>query len=217
MPDIILVAGGIKRGDNGRFLQSPFFLSLVFDSTDNIDYNFSNTVSNHPIDTKSNITDHIFNNNPRFTVTGTISNSVGENKGGVIVPVSSGRKRTLDAYHKLKSLVDNKTLITLATEVDIIPYCAVVGLKLPVDVNSADAFTFTLELERLRFVSSSRGILVTNTSEPLKKEVSSPKPSGEKTTDGGTSARDAKVQDILEKYRKANEAINEASANNPQI
>jgi hypothetical protein len=129
----------------------------------------SSTITKHPVETGSTITDHVFLNNTIIDVTGIITNSgaipvKGGTASGVglgdLIPSptvsGTGGIRVQSAHDILVNIFNNRELITINSELQVYDNCIVTSLSLPRSPDIGDTLRIEMTLEQLQVVSSER-------------------------------------------------------------
>lgn len=180
----VLIANGLKRGGNSRLLESEEYSAIAFDSVASIAFNFSSQITSHPVDSKSNITDHVFQNNDQFTLKATISNSpVVKYDNNVVGYQEQGVKyRAEKALVELQSLKETGSVVSLATSWGLITPCLIANISGTITAETANAYEFSITLQKINQVDFQRATLVTqrNRSETIADETASKSSQGGK-------------------------------------
>lgn len=119
-------------------------VNFTFDCVMEYSPTFKRAISSYPVSTKSNLADHIFNENDTLRLTGAISASplvLAENS---MVKPEMGLGRLQQAYEELKRLGELSEPITLVSEFDIIDNLYITEIT-PVQDNNMILFTITFE------------------------------------------------------------------------
>lgn len=156
----IIASGLAKDSSTGQFSVATGAFSMVFDSTQEIAYTYSATNTSHPIDSRSSITDHVIQENDRFTVTGVISNSPINTFAGNLFQYGSGVNRASAGLNKLKSLKEQGALITLSTDFGAVTNCLIKQISGSLTADTKNAYVITLELEKIAIASVAKVIAV---------------------------------------------------------
>lgn len=172
--------------------------NLSLDCTQELTHNLPITVTKHPIEDGSNISDHIVNENMTFSLTGIIVDQK-------IQSFENGMDRQ-QAFNFLEGLRSKRLLISLLTYNKKYNNLVISNISFPKSA-AEDVLNVQMDLEQVRIVSS------TFTSVPVSL-------SPDKATDGkdvgpqqGTSASQDEVNGILSKGRDYQREIDEATSN----
>jgi len=149
---LLIIAGGYTpTGSVGTTGDNPF---LEFDSTVELNTQFKGSVSSHPVESGTRVTDHFTRENPAFTMRGVTSNApVLLSEGN---SVSSSGKRTQNMYDILKGMYKRGELFTLVSDLDSYGNCVIKNFGFTQNAQQAEALYVDLDIEQLRVVSSRR-------------------------------------------------------------
>lgn len=163
---------------------------LVIDVCTKENIKFSSTVTEHPLETKESVNDHIYKNSRRLRIEGFITdtpmrvfgfietplqkNSVSSliNNVKSFLPFNQDAKPSVLAYQLLHQLWQDRALITVVTSLDSFTNMTITDLDSNKDPDTGGRFEFVVELVQLQFAN------VTTTSNNFKsntiKSVASP-------------------------------------------
>ena len=147
------VAGGNLASAAGNGASSVPFLEL--DSTVELMTDFKGSVTSHPVESGSRITDHFSRENPRFTLRGVTSNTPVLEPAYNNVAKSHG-KRTKNVYDVLYDIYSTGALFTLVADLDSYPNCVIKSFGFTQNAQQAEALYVDLQIEQLRIVTSRR-------------------------------------------------------------
>lgn len=128
------------------------------DTTVTITHDFSNSVTEHPVETGVSFSDHVQVKNNRFTLSGvfgafTLNQYAGDNIG-------YGKDRVKDAYTFLTRLRNDREVFTLVSKYDVYENCVIESLSIPVNADSATSLYFDLNIVQIRVASTESVSLV---------------------------------------------------------
>lgn len=235
MADYVLIGNGILRGGGSkRFLQSSDYFALAFDAVTSIDATFTASVTSHPVDTKANISDHIIQENEKFSINCIVSDSpinqaayegnfidYGSPPPSTLNGVSNSdtsenqmRKRGVDALNKLKKIKDMGAFVTFATEFGIYPNCVITSISTTITPESVNAYTFKIDLEKIKLVSAQTVSVIVTPTAGNGKSGDKAKETANKKSEGKTEEEpnDFLADDVLAKIRTRSNEINKQSA-----
>ena len=141
---------------------------LVIDGTHLETISYSNNITNHPVESGSFISDHIYINPLKVTMDCSITDSAADLIGGIreignlfsgniLTNLSNrfqgkGAKQTA-AYEFLKNLALSKSTVTIVNKLDVLPNMAIESLSLPRTNETGDRLFFSITLQQLSFAS----------------------------------------------------------------
>jgi hypothetical protein len=152
------------------------------DCTVSISHDFSNTVTEHPVETGVSFSDHIQLKNNRFTVSG-IFGQYGLNDYQADT-LSRGLDRIQQAYKFLRRLRDERLTFTLVSKYETYYDCVVESLNLPVSAESSNSLYFDMQVVQIR-TASTESINLVKTSNV----VANKKDAASSTTNGGKTIK----------------------------
>lgn len=150
---------------------------LVIDGTHLETITYSNTITNHPIESGAYIADHIYINPLRVVMDCSITDSAGDLVGGIreigalftgniLNNISNkfqgkGPKQTA-AYEFLKDLANSKSTVTIVNKLDVLPNMAIESVSMPRTNETGDRLYFSITLQQLSFATVQRTTLLNN-------------------------------------------------------
>lgn len=181
----VMIAGGISKGSAAPYTISPGeFDTLIFDAVTNVSVDLTNTVTSHPIESNTDITDHVYQHNDKFEVTGVVTNTPIQAYTGNIVQYGDGVQRTKIAVDFLRSLKESRNIFTLVTEFEIFDDCIITSLRYNINAQEADQLVFTMGVERVRLVPSQTVTL--ETEPPVSSTANGSSAQSQKAKEDGT-------------------------------
>lgn len=121
---------------------------LSFDAATDIGHEFTSKVTSYPVEDKSTVSDHVVNENPRFTVTGVFSDAT------LNIPFIPNNFKQSEVYRMLLKMRDDRKTVTLLTPLDVFSDLIVTRIGLPRTTGQGDALFVDIEFEKIRKVSS---------------------------------------------------------------
>lgn len=128
-------------------------------------------VTDHPIESKEAISDHIFNEPLRIRVQGSVTDSsikfmgifemplqnnslekIGDNLKSFL-PFNQKDKPSLKAYEALKQAYNNKQLVSVVCKLDAFNDMAIEKLEFTNDENTGEQLQFTAEMKKVKIAS----------------------------------------------------------------
>ena len=134
-----LLFGNRARGKSIGNIEIDAFIE------ENIEY--ANTVTEYPVETGQEITDHIFNRPTQLRVRGVIPTNTG-------FPI--GQSRRQEVYEALKKLHENREPVTVVSGLEAFPRMALVSLAIPRTQENAAGLEFDAEFRQIRIVQAKR-------------------------------------------------------------
>ena len=131
--------------------------SFICDATISVAPTFTNTITNHPVDRTSSVSDHVINSNPVIRVEGVVSNSYSQEdylnnpdlvQIGNLIDYTSNRVQT--AYNLLKALWKEGGRFQLVSEYDTFDNCLIRTFSTDFTKDTSDVLMFSLEVEQVR-------------------------------------------------------------------
>lgn len=144
---------------------------LVLDAALTEVITLSSTITEHPIETKEAISDHIFKNPLKVKIEGYITdspikifgiletplqnNSVDKiiNSINSFLPFQKSAKPSVQAYQLLTSLYENRALLNVVTKLNVFKDMAIESISFNNDVNTGQRLEFSAELVQVRFAT----------------------------------------------------------------
>jgi hypothetical protein len=115
--------------------------NIFLDATIDENHSFTSNVTSYPVESGSNISDHIFNNPEKVNITGIVSDT----PLNIFIPFN----RSIDSFNVLLRMFYNKDIITLITGIKIYTNMVMTSLNVPRDVRTGESLTFTMEFKRV--------------------------------------------------------------------
>lgn len=159
------------------------------DCTVDIQHEFSNSVTEHPVETGVSFSDHIQLKNNRFTVNGVFSEIPLAGYQGDTLPIE---KRVPAAYDFLKRLRDDRLKFTLVSKYESYPDCVIESLSIPVGADNSASLFFTISVVQIRTADVSLVNIV-----QAEKVREDKKDDASKTSEGGKKNPDDKGTTVL--------------------
>lgn len=165
---------------------------VVIDATLNEVIDYSSTITEHPIENKSSISDHIFKKPLKLKIEGYItdspirlmglfetplqSNSLDSLIGNIknTLPFYSANKPSSQSYFALKSLYETRSLITVVTKYESFTDMAIESLSFASDEDTGGRLSFTAELLQVVYAKVSNSVNV-NTENVALSRITSPR------------------------------------------
>lgn len=126
--------------------------SFISDAVVSVKEQFNNNITSYPVDTRSNISDHVFNQNPSITITGSVSNNpVYEYPNN---EVGYNENRVDRAHALLKELWYERTPFDVVTEFDLFTNCILKNYSVDFTAASSESLDYTCDIEVIRLAES---------------------------------------------------------------
>lgn len=144
---------------------------LVLDASLTEVITLNSTITEHPIETKEAISDHIFKNPLKVKIEGYITdspikifgiletplqnNSVDKiiNSINSFLPFQKSAKPSVQAYQLLTNLYENRQLLNVVTKLNVFKNMAIENISFNNDINTGERLEFSAELVQVRFAS----------------------------------------------------------------
>lgn len=127
-------------------------VSIDLDVTQDEVHEWSNDVTQFPVETGSPISDHIHPLPDRVTISGIISNSaLGET---ALTELNNGDDRVQTAFDALLKLKEDRILVTVYTRLKIYDDMAIKSCNIPRDSSVGDSVKFKIEFVHVRIVDT---------------------------------------------------------------
>lgn len=138
---------------NRKYAQSNVG-GVFLDATLTEDHNYSSVVTNYPVESGRNISDHIYNEPITVQITGIVTDS----------PLSflSSFNRSIDAFNRLILIHQRRERITVVTGIKVYPSMVMTNLQVPRNVNTGQSLTFSIQLQQMFTDNSVRTYLDPN-------------------------------------------------------
>lgn len=157
---------------------------LAFDAATDIRHEFSSKVTSYPVEDKSTVSDHVVNENPRFTVSGVFSDATLE-----ILSIPNNYKQA-EVYRMLLKMRDDRKVVSLLTPLDVYSDLIVTNISVPRSTGQGDALFVDIEFEKIRRVSNELSTVFVGSSATATNGDENKKPK-----DGGTAVNAAKEKE----------------------
>ena len=126
--------------------------SLDLDVTQDEAHEWSNDVTQFPVEIGSPITDHIQPQPDKVSMSGIISNSaIGE---VALNKINNGDDLVQNAFDLLRKLMDDRILVTVYTRYKVYTDMALKSCNIPRDAGIGDSIKFKLEFVNVRMVNT---------------------------------------------------------------
>ncbi len=158
---------------------------LFTDCTTDVKSTFTNTITQHPTERRRNITDHIFVQNNKFSITGRVTNSPITTYNNNAIPLQGDRVQI--AYDLLKKLRDDGMVFSVTTGLETYTDCVVKQLTIPRSAQNSSVLDFSIDIEQLQIATTSTVRLVEVVTPAKVVEASDAVSDGQNTT-GKTGA-----------------------------
>ena len=180
-------------------------VSIDLDVTSDEFHEWTNEVTNNPVETGSPIADHIQDMPDKVRITGMISDSaISDNVIRQFSEIDDTQflTRSQTTFDLLRNMIKDKKLVTVYTRYKTYTDMALVSLSIPRNNTTGDAVNFTAEFVHVRIVSTQtveipKGVSPKKTAKIDKKTQQKAEP----TTKGGDKAvkpvTNAKVTSVL--------------------
>lgn len=114
---------------------------ITLDATLQETHSRSSTISLYPVESGTNITDHIVSDPEELTVQGFITDT----------PIEGGiNNRSQDVFNQLNELMDRREPITVVSGLKVYESMAIRNLNIPRDRSTGRTLVFTIDLMRIR-------------------------------------------------------------------
>lgn len=130
------------------------------DCTVSISHDFSNSVTEHPVETGVSFSDHVQLKNNRFSVSG-IFGQYGLNDYQADT-LTRGSERIQQAYKFLRRLRDERLTFTLVSKYETYSDCVVESLTIPVNAEGSNSLYFDMSVVQIRKATTESVNLVVN-------------------------------------------------------
>jgi hypothetical protein len=121
---------------------------LQFDVTKSTQHNFPSKVTSFPVEDKVDVTDHIVNLNPDFSVSAIYSDAA----EGLLFTTDRYTQR--EFYKLLLKARDDRQLVSLLTPLDTYTDLAITNISMPREADAGRALVVDITFEKIRKVSS---------------------------------------------------------------
>jgi len=194
MSDITFIVANKKSNSAADSVVGSRYFS---DCTISIQHSFPNAVTEHPVETGESFSDHVQEQNARFTVSGIFSDIPLNAYNGDSLPQLNRMKA---AYDFLRSLRKAGTKFTLVSKYDTYPNCVIESLDIPSDTEGVVTLRFDLSIVQIRTanVTSVNIVQTDNVADFKKDDATKANNSGKKNT--SESGRTSVAKQIANEY-----------------
>lgn len=156
------------------------------DCTVSISHDFSNTVTEHPVETGVSFSDHVQLKNNRFTVSGIFGQyGINDFQADTLTRTAD---RIPQAYSFLRKLRDERLTFTLVSKYETYSDCVVESLSIPANPESSNSLYFDITIVQIRKATTETVNLISAVRVvDGKKDAASSTTNGGKTTSGTPS------------------------------
>jgi hypothetical protein len=131
-----------------RYVNASVVEILTLDAVLSHQINYIGSVTEHPIEDGSTISDHVKLDPVEISLTGFVTNTpVSLLSGGFLQPYDPTRSRI--AYEALVEVWKNKELVQIIDKLDLFENMVMTGLQIPRDGTNFHAFQFTANFKHL--------------------------------------------------------------------
>lgn len=146
---------------------------IVFDSIDTYTMSLANEKTSFPIESRSQISDHVFSQDGKFSFTGYVTSAPMFIRKQVAWDKNTDPKnpkttpRIRDAYDVIKAARDSRSAVSLSTEEFDLTNYVITGFDFSRE-GPSDLGTFNISLEEMRIRTIGTTVLATNVSSDIK-------------------------------------------------
>jgi|GEM_PF-4175811 len=126
--------------------------SFIADATIKVDQKFSNQITEYTVDKRNKITDHVFNNNPKYTIEGVVTNHPITQYSSNVIGYDGNRVEKADKL--FREAWQNGDVFTILTEYADINFCIISDYEASFSVDSSECLNFTITVEQVRFAET---------------------------------------------------------------
>jgi hypothetical protein len=159
---------------------------LVFDAITDITHSFPTKVTSYPVEDRSNISDHVVNGNPTFSISGVFSDA----------SIQKGREHKFnqnETYEQLMKVRDERKVVTLISHLSTYTDLVLTGVSVKRSTGQGLALYVDLTFEKIRRVSNEVTTVFVSTTGASKTKVPS--------TSGDTKIKNAANVDDSDKLK----------------
>ena len=149
-----LITGGINTANRKGFLDKGSV--LCFDAIPELTTDLTAKVSSYPVEDGADISDHIQNQNDKYTITAYITNTPLMNYKNNAVLYGSEGKRVGLAIEVLRGIKENRVPITLVNEFEVLKDCVVTDVSWTQTPQESEAIGFRITFEKIRRATAKR-------------------------------------------------------------
>lgn len=129
---------------------------LEFDVAQEISHTFPVKVTEFPVERGSNISDHVVNQNLKFSITGIFSNA------SLTLNDKERPYTEQDVFLKLVNQIAKKEFVVIRTPLNTFKNCIITDFSIPKNAQIGHSLTVTIEFQQVRIVDSSTTVVTTN-------------------------------------------------------
>lgn len=179
--------GGKQAIDNRSRLRNvdDSEIVMIFDSVDNYNISLQNEKTQYPIESRSNVTDHVFSPDGKFNFVGRITTAPYLVRKRVEWDINTDEKspktseRINKAYEVLKAARDSRSGISLEFEEGSLSNYVISSVEMNRE-GPTDQMVFNISLSEMRTVTVGKTVLAVNVGEGLKNAAKTSKNLGNK-------------------------------------
>lgn len=138
--------GSTETGNLGSTVQAR---SLRFHVTLDVQHNFVSKVTQYPVEQNSDISDHVINQNSKFSVSAIFSNATESILNSESVVTERDQDECLRILNELRT---NKNIISLSTPIDIYDNLIITNISVPKNSSVGRSIQVDIEFEQIRVV-----------------------------------------------------------------
>ena len=153
---------------------------LIFDAATDISHEFTAKVTSFPVEDKSEVSDHIVNENPSFSVSGVFSDASLN-----ILSIPNHYKQDI-VYKMLLEVRDAKKTVSLITPLDIYSDLLLTSLSFPRTAGNGRALFVEMTFEKIRRVSNELTTVFVSKKNSVDSKTGDDKIKNSTEKDGGT-------------------------------
>ena len=128
--------------------------NVVFDTVIMEDHRFNSRVTHYPVETGTIVSDHIINEPDVVVLQGLVSDTP--------LNILALFNRSIQAFNQLVELQQRREVVTVVTGLKVYPGMAITSMNVPRTIKTGQSLTFTIQLQRIIFDTSTRLLLDAN-------------------------------------------------------
>jgi hypothetical protein len=167
-------------------------LAVTLDAVINEDVEHSVTVTDHPIESGSSVSDHIRDNPDTITITGIVSRTPANLIDVAIATATLDFNRHETVWQKLRTWIKEHTLVTVTTPIKTWEHMAIQSLTRSRTADVGEVAQFTLKLREITKVYSAQALAPARPP-----DVQKPAAAGGVETAGEVAAPDKSIAFVL--------------------
>lgn len=179
--------GGKQAIDNRSRLRNvdDSEIVMIFDSVDNYNISLQNEKTQYPIESRSNVTDHVFSPDGKFSFVGRITTAPYLVRKRVEWDINTDEKspktseRINKAYEVLKAARDSRSGVSLEFEEGYLSNYVISSIEMNRE-GPTDQMVFNISLSEMRTVAVGKTVLAMNVGDSLKNSAKTSKNLGNK-------------------------------------